>query len=145
MYILTAGFVLLIAFKVKNWLTKKKTLRIEYAASPMGSSLKKNSSSIDYIAKNYQDPELSLTDIKENTGLNESRISEEIKAKTNLSFKQYLNAIRLEEAKNLLINSEKSISEIAYQVGYNNVSHFNRVFKQIENCSPGDYRKNEKS
>lgn len=145
LFVLITGWLILLVLVFRKWANKKKTLLIQYAASELNDEAKKKISPMDYIAKNYQNPELSLSEIRQQIGVSESKISDEIKTKTNLSFKQYLNAIRLEEAKNLLNNSNLSISEIAYQVGYNNVSHFNRVFKQIEDCSPGSFRKNEKS
>jgi AraC-like DNA-binding protein len=49
------------------------------------------------------------------------------------------------EAKRLLKESEGTISEIAYSVGYNNVTHFNRVFKTETGIAPGDFRKGENS
>lgn len=98
------------------------------------------SSIFEYINNNYSNPELSIADLKQETGLMERKISDIIKDETNLSFKQYINTLRLTEAKRLLKESNLQISEIAYKIGYGNVSHFNRVFKSIENSSPSEYR-----
>jgi AraC-like DNA-binding protein len=48
--------------------------------------------------------------------------------------------VRLERAKNLLLNPNLRISEIAYEVGFQSLTHFNRVFKRILGRSPTDYR-----
>ena len=93
-----------------------------------------------FIAENYNNPELSLTGMQKDISISSTNISKIIKSKFGLSFKQYINQIRLNEAKRLLKGSELSISEIAYKVGYNNVSHFNRVFKQEFDISPSDYK-----
>ena len=63
-------------------------------------------------------------------------ITVEGEAKKGETLKKYLNHIRILEAKRLLKNSDRQISEIAYIVGYGNISHFNRTFKQIEKYHP---------
>jgi AraC-like DNA-binding protein len=94
-----------------------------------------------YITKNYQNPDLTITEVQSETGISEQKISAMIKNKTQKNFKQFLNKLRLTEAKRLLRETDLQISEIAFSVGYGNISHFNRVFKEAEECSPNDYRK----
>jgi len=64
-----------------------------------------------------------------------------LKKVSGLPFKQYLNRLRLEEAKRLLTQTDLQVSDIAYKVGYGNISHFNRVFKDHLGISPNDFRK----
>jgi AraC-like DNA-binding protein len=52
--------------------------------------------------------------------------------------------VRIESAKNLLLNPNLRISEIAYQVGFQSLTHFNRVFKKIVGQAPTEYRANLK-
>jgi YesN/AraC family two-component response regulator len=73
-----------------------------------------------------------------------SKIPGVLKQKFDLNFKQYLNKIRISEAKRLLVESDNQIVSVAYAVGYNNIPHFNRTFKQMENISPKEYRRNFK-
>ena len=94
----------------------------------------------EYINKHYWMPDLSIADVLRETGLSERKLSQIIKEKTDLTFKQYLNNIRLSEAKRMLKDTDLRVSEIAYKIGYNNVTHFNRVFKLDENVSPSYYR-----
>lgn len=94
----------------------------------------------EYINNHYFMPELSIADVQQHTGLSERKISHIIKEETDLGFKQYVNSIRLSEAKRLLKESDLQVSEIAYRIGYNNVTHFNRVFKLAEGISPSNYR-----
>lgn len=54
---------------------------------------------------------------------------------------EYLTQLRLREARNLLITSPASVSEVAYQCGYGNLSNFNRQFKKLVGCTPNEYRK----
>jgi AraC-like DNA-binding protein len=84
---------------------------------------------------------LSILDIQNETGISEAKISAIIKNKSGITFKQFLNKLRLTESKRLLLETDLQVSEVAYKVGYNNVSHFNRIFKEVENCTPNDFRK----
>jgi AraC-like DNA-binding protein len=59
---------------------------------------------------------------------------------TGLNFTEYLSRLRVEKAKNLLLNPNLRVSEIAYEVGFQSLTHFNRVFKRIIGQSPTDYR-----
>jgi AraC-like DNA-binding protein len=95
----------------------------------------------NYLTNHYFHQELSIIDLQNATNIPERKLSTIIKNKTGLNFKQFLNNLRLVEAKRLLKESDLQISEIAFKVGYGNASHFNRVFKASENCSPNDYRK----
>jgi AraC-like DNA-binding protein len=62
------------------------------------------------------------------------------KKATGLNFTDYLSRIRLERAKNLLLNPNLRVSEIAFEVGFQSLTHFNRVFKHIVGQSPTVYR-----
>jgi AraC-like DNA-binding protein len=59
---------------------------------------------------------------------------------TGLNFTDYVSRIRIEKARNLLLNRNLRISEIAYEVGFQSLTHFNRVFKRILGVSPTKYR-----
>ena len=96
---------------------------------------------IEYITLNYANSELSISDVQKETGVLETQISQLLKNEVDATFKQFLNQIRIAEAKRLLECSDLQVSEIAYTVGYGSVSHFNRVFKDSEEMSPVDFRK----
>jgi AraC-like DNA-binding protein len=96
---------------------------------------------LTYISENYSNAELSLELLQKELGLSESKISNVIKEAADMNFKRYLNTLRLEEAKRLLAGTDRQVMDIAYKVGYGNVTHFNRVFKEVEGCSPNEFRK----
>jgi len=98
----------------------------------------------NFLKNNYNSQNLSLKMINKETGISEFKIPIIIKKYCKLSFKQYLNLIRLEESKRLLKETDRQIIEIAFYVGYNNVTHFNRVFKEYFKISPIEFRKNIK-
>ena len=62
------------------------------------------------------------------------------KKATGLNFTDYVSRVRIEKAKNLLLNPNLRISEIAYEVGFQSLTHFNRVFKKVVGQSPTEYR-----
>ena len=60
---------------------------------------------------------------------------------TGRNFKEYIDFVRVCEAEKLLLSKDMNITQIAYQVGYNNVSSFNRVYKRIRGYSPSKIKK----
>jgi AraC-like DNA-binding protein len=56
------------------------------------------------------------------------------------SFTDYVSRLRIEKSKNLLLNPNQHIAEIAYGIGFQSLTHFNRVFKRIQGLSPTEYR-----
>ena len=62
------------------------------------------------------------------------------KKATDINFTDYLSRVRIERAQNLLLNPNLRISEIGFEVGFQSLTHFNRVFKKIAGQSPTDYR-----
>lgn len=59
---------------------------------------------------------------------------------TGTTFTEYVSRLRVEKAKNLLLNPNLRISEIAFEVGFQSLTHFNRVFKGVTGQSPTEYR-----
>ncbi|WP_462319359.1 helix-turn-helix domain-containing protein [Marinilabilia sp.] len=65
-----------------------------------------------------------------------------IKQRTGKSFVDFVNEVRLGYATRMLIETTKSVSEICYECGFNNISNFNRTFKKKQNCTPSEFRTN---
>ena len=63
------------------------------------------------------------------------------KKATGLNFTDYVSRVRIEKAKNLLLNPNTRISEVAYEVGFQSLTHFNRVFRKVVGQSPTEFRK----
>ncbi|HQS53815.1 MAG TPA: AraC family transcriptional regulator, partial [Sediminibacterium sp.] len=94
---------------------------------------------MEYINKNYQ-KSISLQEVAQLTNMAEAAFSRFFKNRSGLTFVETLTDIRLGHATRMLINSTQSISEIAYQCGFNNISNFNRIFKKKKGCSPKEFR-----
>jgi AraC-like DNA-binding protein len=92
------------------------------------------------IQSHYTDESFSREFLAEKLNMSVSELSRKFKREMGTTFPDYLNMKRLGQAKHLLINSDKKIFEIAFEVGYSNVEHFNSVFKRYEKMSPNQFR-----
>lgn len=93
-----------------------------------------------YVEKNYM-KQLSIQDAANHIALSASRFSHVFKDEIGISFVDYLNQYRIEQASELLANTKLNISEIAFNTGFNNVIHFGRIFKKFKHTVPSAYRK----
>jgi len=100
---------------------------------------------IDCVARNFSDSSFTVEKLAREAGVSASKIPGMLKERFKLNFKQYLNTIRISEAKRLLRETDNQIVTLAYTVGYNNIPHFNRTFKQFEEMSPKEYRKQSRA
>jgi AraC-like DNA-binding protein len=96
---------------------------------------------IRYMGENYSNPRISVETVSRECGIPAARVPQCIKEHFGLHFPQYLTAIRLAEAKRLLLETDLTIAEIAYKIGFSSVPHFNRVFKSGEGTAPKNFRR----
>lgn len=87
-----------------------------------------------------QAEDLSLGDVAKAVNMSTFYFCKMFKKATGLNFTDYVSRVRIEKAKNLLLNPNLRISEIAYEVGFQSLTHFNRVFKRIMGQSPTEFR-----
>lgn len=92
-----------------------------------------------YIEEHYQS--ITLKELASTFSLNPTYLSNLLKAKTGSSFKELVTRQRIITARQLLLNSSLSISEVAHQVGYENTTFFYKKFQSMYDCSPSEYRK----
>lgn len=95
---------------------------------------------IKYICKHYTE-DLTLTSIAEQFYISPFYLSKIFKRSTNLSIVEYINSLRIKQAKELLETSSTKIAEIAEIVGFSSSSHFSRTFKLVTGLSPQQYKK----
>ena len=84
---------------------------------------------------------IALDDIAAEVGMNRSAFCSYFKRCKGMTFSQFVTQYRLNTACELLKHSQKQISEICFAVGFNDVPHFNRVFKESQGITPKEYRK----
>lgn len=92
-----------------------------------------------FIEAHHQE-DLTLTAAARSAGMSTFYFCKTFRKVTGLTFTQHLSRLRVQKAKNLLLNLNYRVSEIAYEVGFQSLTHFNRVFKCIAGESPTDYR-----
>lgn len=134
---------LIISLFFQLWKNKRSVIKVSYKSveTPSKSSENWKENILIFIANNYQNPDLKLKKIAENIGKSEREVSRVIKEKLNISYNQHLNQIRIQEAKRLLKETDLSIKEISYSVGYL-PDHFRKVFSNSESCTPSEFRNN---
>ena len=95
----------------------------------------------ELIEENLADSELSVEDLGGKMGLSRVQLYRKIKALTNYSPNELVRIARLKKAASLLASSEKTISEITYEVGFTSPSYFTKCYKDYFGESPTDFLK----
>lgn len=94
-----------------------------------------------YIHKNYKN-EISREELTRMLKISESHFTRIFKKISGKTFTEYLNFYRIIKSKYYLIYTKKTITEIAYDCGFQDLSYYNKVFNKFEKSSPKNYRKN---
>ena len=93
---------------------------------------------LNYIQSNYLD--VSLEDLSEKFYLSKPYLSKYIKEKSGMTFGETVKRVRMKKARALLKGTNMTVESIALSVGYQNVEHFNRLFKKAYKMTPVQYR-----
>jgi AraC-like DNA-binding protein len=96
---------------------------------------------ITFLNSNYQE-EIRLLDVANYVNMSEVSFSRFMKKRTGKNYIEYLNDLRLGIASRHLVDSNKTIYEISYECGFNNLSNFNRIFKKRKGFTPKEFREN---
>lgn len=93
----------------------------------------------DYVQKNYN-KKIKVEEVANLIELSVVSFSRLIKKRTGKSFVEFLNELRLGHATRQLLETNKSVTDICYECGFNNISNFNRIFKKSQGCTPSEFR-----
>ncbi|MBI9058074.1 MAG: helix-turn-helix domain-containing protein [Labilibaculum sp.] len=96
-----------------------------------------------FLIENLHNP-IRINDVAEMVNMSPSAFSHFFKKRTQRAFSDYLLDIRIGHAAKILIETEKNISEICFESGFNNISNFNRSFKKLKGCTPREFRSQQK-
>ncbi len=96
------------------------------------------------IYENY-DKKLSLEDMSDKFHISRSYLSKKFKAVTGFGFKEYIVNVRIKNACRLLLETNKSITDIAFECGFNDSNYFGDAFRHVKGVSPNKYRKNKEA
>jgi AraC-like DNA-binding protein len=97
------------------------------------------------IEKHHAKPDLSVNEIAHELGMSRIQVYRKAKALMGVSVNDYLVTVRLKKARYLLLNTSKTISEIAFEVGFSSSAYFSTIFKNKFNRSPKDFKANKLS
>ncbi len=92
-----------------------------------------------YIAEHYKE-EIRLSELADLVQMSPTAFSRFFKLRTGKSISDYIIDVRLGHASRMLVDSTKSVAEICYECGFNNISNFNRIFKKKKDRSPKVFR-----
>ncbi len=95
---------------------------------------------VDRITSDFTQP-LSANELAAELGMSESRFSRFFRRSTGNTFTDFVNRVRVNRACQLLMESDRLVTQICYEVGFNNVANFNRRFLEIKGMTPSEFRR----
>jgi AraC-like DNA-binding protein len=114
-----------------------------YSLMQKDSKVDRLSEVFQYVNKNYK-KNISLEEIAAVANMTRTSFCKMFRVKTKKNFVDYLHEIRISNACKLLLETDKSMSEIAYECGYKTASNFNKLFKKVKGITPSDFKNNAK-
>jgi len=94
-----------------------------------------------YLAARYTDSNLSLEDVSNHVGISKYHLSRLFSKHLEQGFAEYLNQVRIKKAKEMLVETNLSVIEISFLVGFNSPQNFGRVFKKFAGTTPKEFSK----
>lgn len=127
-------------YKIILWIIRNSNRKIEKLNIYTESSIRRIISAISYIEKHYME-NITVRQIADYAYLEYTYFSRMFKQITKKSCTEYINQFRVQKAEVLLISTKRSITEIAEEVGFDNVSYFIKQFRRVKGLSPKQYQK----
>jgi AraC-like DNA-binding protein len=125
----------LLKVKDREYLSLKTNHNIKFEKD-----LEKLNKVYKYVFENIQEG-IELDNISKHMGMAPTSFCRYFKKKTNAPFMQYVKNVRISIAAKMLVETDKSITQICYDSGYNNLANFNHYFKTTMGKTPSQYRK----
>ena len=147
-YITKPFDLLILQTKVENILSVRQSLKQKYSgemmlqprnvllSSPDERFLQK---AIDVVEKNISDPDLDIDRFAAEIGVSRMQLYRKLNALTEMTVKEFVRNIRLKRAAQLLVQKKLNVSEVAYAVGFKDLSHFRKCFRQEFSMSASEY------
>lgn len=110
-----------------------------FSINPLKNTINKLNHITDYISNNYKEIN-SIDEITKQCYISKSHLYRIFKEQLGISVSSYINNLKINNARELLVSGEMSILEIAVESGFNSTQYFHKIFKEQFGCSPGEYR-----
>lgn len=137
--------------RIKNIINNRETLKQRYLTEPdpdlrclahSKTDRKFINKAREIMMNNLSANEFTAEDFAREIGMSRSNLHIKMRALVSQSTTEFIRTYRLKEAIKLLSTNEYNVSEVAYMVGFNTISYFNRCFKKIYNITPSEYTEN---
>jgi transcriptional regulator GlxA family with amidase domain len=102
------------------------------------------SKALKTLEQNMSDPDFSVIQFCREMGMSQARVYRKLIALTGMSITQFIRNIRLKKAAEMLLETDLSISEVAYQTGFSNPGYFTKCFKEEFGKNPREFTQNNK-
>ncbi len=139
-YIIGLAFIFLFFYRKSRKLKRVAQRELSYQPLDISNLKSIEETCLRFIETHCFQSDLSMEMITRALAISPKQVSRLIQDQFGCNFKTYINKIRMQEAKRLLVHTDLHMGEIAFKVGFNNQSHFNRVFKNEFESSPSAYR-----
>lgn len=151
-YIIKPFDINILKTKVENLLSLRKTLKEKYTGemvlkptnvtitSPDERFLHK---AIEVVEKNISDPDLDIDKFATEIGVSRMQLYRKLAALTDMTVKEFIRDIRLKRAAQMLVQKKMTVSEVAYAVGFRDLSHFRKCFRQQYGMNASEYIENQ--
>jgi len=128
-------------FKILFTIAKENKFIIDEAAASSSVNYKINviKKSLNYIQQNYT-RKIYIEDLAKEVNMNPQYFCRFFKANVNKTPVEFINEFRIEQASKIIKTEDKKISEVCFEVGFDNFSYFIKKFKEYKNCTPNKYR-----
>ncbi len=120
---------------------RKFLTHIEFETNNPKANNHRIQSAYAYIMQHYAEPEFKMGDVAKQIRMGVNNFSHFFQKHSFRSFSDFLIDLRLGKACKLILESDKTISEIGYKSGFNNLANFNRLFKKYRGFTPNEFRK----
>jgi YesN/AraC family two-component response regulator len=137
-----------LAVRIHNLIEQRRRLREKFSKEmvlqPQHISLPARDATfltnlLSLVEKNYAEPEFSVDELSEEVSMSRMQLHRKLKALTDQSPGEFLRKFRLERAKQLLSIGGTQVSEACFKVGFNNVSHFSKSFREFTGVTPTEF------
>jgi signal transduction histidine kinase/ligand-binding sensor domain-containing protein/DNA-binding response OmpR family regulator len=137
--------------RLSNILTNRKILKnkLRELAQIEGMNIPATNHELAFMEKvfslinsNIDKNELDVQFLANKLNISRTNLHNKIRTLMNMNTSEFINTVRINKAKELMVNETLTLSEISYKVGYSDSAYFTRIFKKITGSTPGEYRKN---